>query len=194
MTTNEELFAVLNGRRAVMIDGALEEDGDWERLRDRILLLGLESAEPLRILIDSEGGNSDEGLWVHDLLKALPVPTVGIVIGKCHSAAAVILQGCTERTALPHARFLIHSVSSSAHGIHGSARRIREELREMVRSRAISQERVEHALGARLSCTSAELRSVMRIGDRHDRELTAQEALRLGLLDRIVTTMFPPQT
>ena len=141
----------------------------------------------IRLLIDSDGGHTRPALYVYDVIASLEAPVTGIVVGKCHSMATVILQACAKRLALEHAMFLPHFVSTTFVFSHRFSKKQIQKLfdRRYLESETIQQE-CERILAERSGKSLTEIRKLMRDGDDFGAQLSASEARRIGLIDEIV--------
>lgn len=97
-------------RRILLLQGSINEK-KVNYLRGELTALNLQSEQEVKLVIDSSGGEIDTALWLFDFLGFSRVPVIGIVNGRCHSAAILVLQGCTKRLATKHSSFLIHQIS-----------------------------------------------------------------------------------
>jgi ATP-dependent Clp protease protease subunit len=83
------------------------------------LLLALDSMnhEPIKLMINSPGGNVDALFILYDIFKLLksPVYTIGSL---CYSAAALLLSAGEKghRYVMPHAKTMLHLISSEFSG------------------------------------------------------------------------------
>ena len=80
-------------------------EGLFEKVRN--------AGNDIHFSIDSTGGDLDEALKIYDYIRANGIDATATVDGYCMSAATIILLACKRenRTATPHAVFLIHSPS-----------------------------------------------------------------------------------
>src|SRR6266478_2001251 len=78
--------------------------------------LNLISNDLITVVLNSVGGNIDDGYAIFDLIKASASPVTIQVIGQASSMAMVILQAATIRQAYPSSRFLLHDGSISTEG------------------------------------------------------------------------------
>lgn len=69
---------------------------------------------PIVLYIHSTGGDVYAGLSVMDHILALGKPVYTVADGICSSAASLILVAGTKRFMKPHARVLVHQVSSGS--------------------------------------------------------------------------------
>lgn len=73
-------------------------------------------ADHLHLLLSSPGGSVFHGLSAHNYLRGLSVPVTTYNFGSVDSIGVVIFCAGAERICVPHARFLIHSVSLNFSG------------------------------------------------------------------------------
>lgn len=73
---------------------------------------------PIRIHINSLGGELDAGLALYDYISNLDVDTIGIVEGIAASAASLILLACKHREMTDNSSILIHQLSSGVIGTY----------------------------------------------------------------------------
>ena len=100
----------------------------------QLLAMAAESAEPINIFINSQGGHVESGDTIHDMIRFVQ-PRVRIIgTGWVASAGALIYVSVDrkDRFCLPHTRFLLHQ---PAGGVGGSAADIDIEAREIIRMR-----------------------------------------------------------
>jgi len=180
------LQELTNRRTLALTDGIDQEQAI--NLRHGLLKLELESPKKeIRLLIDSDGGHTRPALYVYDVIASLEAPVTGIVVGKCHSMATVILQACTKRLALEHAMFLPHFVSTT---FVFSQRFPKKQILKLIERRYLEgrvvQRECERLLAARSGKSLKDVRKLMRDGDDFGAQLSAREAQRVGLIDGII--------
>ena len=144
-------------------------------------LLFLEADNPERdihIYINSPGGSVSAGMAIYDTMQFLKSPVNTTCMGLAASMGAFLLAAGTKgkRSALPHARIMIHQPSG---GAQGSAADIEIMAREILYLRSKMNE-----LFARH--TGRALEQIERDMDR-DRFMSAEEAKDYGLVDNVVS-------
>jgi len=167
-------------------------------LKDRIIMLGtpvdddvansivaqmlfLESEDPdkdIVLYINSPGGSVTAGLAIYDTMQYVKCPVSTVCIGQAASMGAHLLAGGTKgkRYSLPHARIMIHQVSSGAQGM---ASDIEIHAKEVLR--------LKHSLNEMLAKhTGQTLEKVEHDSDR-DYFMGAIEAKEYGLIDEIMS-------
>jgi ATP-dependent Clp protease protease subunit len=147
-------------------------------------LLFLESEDPdkeIFLYINSPGGSITDGMAIVDTMNYIKCPVSTICVGMAASMGAVLL-ACGEkgkRFALPNAEILIHQPLIGGNGLSGQATEIKIHADHMVRTR----EKLNKILSER---TGQSLETIEKDTER-DNYMTAEEALKYGLIDGIMT-------
>ncbi len=158
-----------------------------DELSDRLLILQMQSNDPIKLVINSPGGAKHAAMVLHDIIYyTLRAPVHAIVIGQCSSAATFVLLACPVRLAMPSAEFVVHSgtfagISITANDLHLSkAPRILDEMRKEAKSALDFY--VE-----KLKMPEAEVQQLISRGDEQfNNSMNAVEALNIGLITGIV--------
>lgn len=172
----DDLASRLLKSRSVLLSGEINK-----RLAERVIkqLILLEEAgdDPIRVFIDSPGGDADAGYAIFDMLRFVTPPVVTIGMGLVASAAAIVLLAAPSerRIGLPNSHYLIHQPLS---GIRGVATEIEIHARELEKLRAKINQMIAEETGQTLA-------KVERDTDR-DYWLSAEEAQEYGLVSRII--------
>ena len=168
-------------------------------LKDRIIFLGedvnpttsslviaqllfLESEDPdkeISLYINSPGGSITDGMAIVDTINYIKCPVSTICVGMAASMGAVLLASGAKgkRFATPNAEILIHQPLISG-GLSGQTTEIKIHADHMVRTR----EKLNKLLSER---TGQSLETIERDTER-DNYMTAEEALKYGLIDGIL--------
>jgi ATP-dependent Clp protease protease subunit len=155
-------------------------------------LLFLESENPdkdISLYINSPGGLVTAGLAIYDTMQFIKPDVHTIVIGQAASMGSFLAQAGApgKRFVLPESRTMIHRVSSGTPGTRGSVHvqelefeDARRTFEESVRiNKRLTELYVRHNTAGK---TYAELYELMKF----DTFLSAQQAVDLGLADKIV--------
>lgn len=143
-------------------------------------LLFLESADPKKdilLYINSPGGSVYAGLGIYDTMQFIKPDVATICTGVALSMGAVLLCGgaANKRSALPHARVMIHQPLG---GTQGQASDIEITTREILKLKKELYEIIAHHSG----------KSYQEVHDNSDRDywLKAEEAKDYGLIDEVL--------
>ncbi len=167
-------------------------------LKDRVLFLGsaiddgvansviaqllfLENENPKKdiiMYIQSPGGHVTAGLAIYDTMQYIRPDVVTVCIGMAASMGAVLLTGGAKgkRFCLPNAEVMIHQPLG---GVEGQASDIAIHAEHIIRTK----ERLNTIIAKH---TGKPLKQVEKDTDR-DNYLTAEQALKYGLIDKIIT-------
>lgn len=142
-------------------------------------LLFLESEDPdkdIFLYINSPGGSVTAGLAIYDTMQYVKPDVSTVCIGQAASMGAVLLAGgaAGKRSALPHARVMIHQPMGGAQG---------QESDIVIQAKEIS--RVKKALLGILAKHSGKTAEELEKDSDRDRFMTAEEAQSYGLIDQV---------
>ena len=171
------LFERILKTRNILLSGEINKTLA-ERVIRQLILLEAESEEPIRVFIDSPGGDADAGYAIFDMMRFVKPPVLTIGMGLVASAGAIILLAAPKerRLGLPNSHYLIHQPLS---GMRGVATEIEIHARELDRLRR----RINKLIADE---TGQPLEKVEKDTDR-DYWMGAEEAQSYGLIARIVS-------
>lgn len=193
-----------------LVPYVIEQTGKGERsydifsrlLKDRIIFLGedvnatsasliiaqllfLESEDPdkeIFLYINSPGGSITDGMGIVDTMNYIKCPVSTICVGLAASFGAVLLANGEKgkRFATPNSEILIHQplIGGQGGGISGQATEIKIHADHMIRTRA----KLNKLLSEK---TGQSIETIERDTER-DHYMTAEEALKYGLIDGIM--------
>lgn len=193
---------------SVLIPTVIEQDGRVERaydiysrlLKDRIIFLGtdvnehsanvivaqllfLANEDPkkdISLYINSPGGSVYDALAIYDTMQFIGPDVATFGIGVQASAAAFLLSSGTKgkRSALQHATVMIHQPSS---GTRGKVTDQEIDLQESLRIKLLLESIMAKNTGQKPSKIHEDME--------RDKWLTAQEALKYGIVDNVIDTL-----
>lgn len=173
----EPLIEKMLKTRNILLSGEVDKELA-ERVIRQLLLLESGSDEPIRIFIDSPGGDADAGYAIFDMIRFVKPDVYTIGMGLVASAGALILLAAPKerRLGLPNSHYLIHQPLS---GVRGVATEIEIHAREIEKLRIKINELISAETGQKLS-------KVEKDTDR-DFWMNAAEAVKYGLIERVVS-------
>lgn len=147
-------------------------------------LLCLESMDPDRdisIYINSPGGSFTALTAIYDTMHFIKPDIQTVCLGQAASAAAVILAAGTKgkRLALPNSRILIHQPATE--GGYGQSSDLEIQAREILRIRSLMEGMLASDTGQSVETISHDIE--------RDKYLTADEAVKYGIVDEILTSL-----
>lgn len=163
--------------RSILLSGEVNKELA-ERVIRSLLLLEESGKEPIKVFIDSPGGDADAGYAIFDMIRFIDAPVFTVGMGLVASAGALILLAAPKdrRIALPNSHYLIHQPLS---GIRGVATEIEIHAREIEKLRSKINQLISDETGKRLEQVSKDT-------DR-DFWMNAAEAKDYGLVSRVIS-------
>ena len=164
--------------RQILLSGEVNKSLAEKVIRQLLLLESI-SNEPIRIFIDSPGGDVDAGYAIFDMIRFIKAPVYCIGMGLVASAGALILLAAdkTRRLGLPNSHYLIHQPLS---GINGVATDIEIHAKELEKTRAKINDLIAQETGKPLA--------QVQLDTDRDYWLNAEEAKEYGLIDKVVSS------
>ncbi len=173
----EPLMERMLKTRNILLSGEVNKELA-ERVIRQLLLLETESDDPIRIFIDSPGGDADAGYAIFDMIRFVKPDVYTIGMGLVASAGALILLAAPKerRLGLPNSHYLIHQPLS---GVRGVATEIEIHAREIEKLRVKINQLIADETGQKLD----------KVENDTDRDywMGADEALEYGLLSRVIS-------
>lgn len=163
--------------RSLLLTGEINKDMADKLIKD-LLVLEAESQEPVKLYINSPGGDVDSGFAIYDMIRFVSCPVTIIGMGLVASAAALVLLAVPleRRIGLPNSSYLIHQPLSE---MKGNATDIEIHAMQLEKIKAKINRMIAEATG----------KSLEKVAHDTDRDywLDADDAVKYGLISRIVT-------
>jgi ATP-dependent Clp protease protease subunit len=133
--------------------------------------------EPVKVFIDSPGGDVDAGFAIFDMIRFVKPPVWMVGMGLVASAAAIILLAAPKerRVGLPNSHYLIHQPLS---GIRGVATDIEIHARELDKLR----KKLNVLIAEETGMDAAQVEK----DTNRDYWMDAHESLTYGLISRVI--------
>ena len=163
--------------RSILISGEIDKKMA-EKVVSQLLMLEAENDDPIKVFIDSPGGDVDSAYAIFDMIRFVKPKVIMIAMGLAASAGAlVLLAGDKEnRFGFPNSHYLIHQPLS---GIRGVATEIEIHAKEIEKTRQKINALIAKETGKSLA-------QVEKDTDR-DYWMSAEEALDYGLISKIIS-------
>ena len=146
-------------------------------------MLFLEAQDPekdIQLYINSPGGSVSAGFAIYDTMQYIKCDVSTICIGLAASFGAFLLAGGTKgkRIALPNAEIMIHQPAIHGNGIQGQATDIKITSDHIQKSKK--------RLNTILAENTGKSIDEIAIATERDNYMTAEEAMKFGLIDKII--------
>ncbi|WP_461256556.1 ATP-dependent Clp protease proteolytic subunit [Treponema sp. R80B11-R83G3] len=162
--------------RTVLLSGEINKELAEKTIRQLLLLEDMND-DPIRVFIDSPGGDADAGYAIFDMIRFIKPKVWTIGMGLVASAAAIIQLAAPRdrRVGLPNSHYLIHQPLS---GIRGVATDIEIHAKELEKLRAKINRLIAEETG----------NSANQVEKDTDRDywMNATEAVNYGLISRVI--------
>lgn len=173
-------YGILAPQRTLYCDKYVDETLAEYVIKGLNILESVDASAPIRIILNSNGGDEYDGLAVYDYIRKVgkKATVVVDVYGTCMSMGVWILQAAHRRRMSPNARMMIHTGYSGLEMNH-------PEINKRWMKQWEKDEKVfEDILLERMSSewTRAKLKKALQF----DTIYTPEEALKHGLIDEVI--------
>jgi len=162
--------------RSIMLSGEIDKESA-EKVVKQLLILEAENDEPIKIFINSPGGDVDAGFAIYDMARFVKNEVYMIGMGLVASAATLVLLAvpAERRLGLPNSSYLIHQPMSRMEGVATDIEIYAKQL-----------ERTRDRLNAIVSAQTGQPLDVVKRDTDRDYWLDSKEALAYGLISKVV--------
>ncbi len=172
-----DIYSRLLKERIIFVNGTIE-DGMSASIVAQLLFLESENPDKdIYMYINSPGGAITSGMAIYDTMQYIKPKVATVCIGQACSMGSLLLTAGAKgmRCALPNARIMIHQPLG---GYQGQATDIEIYANEMLRIKKRMNEIYAYHTGQKLSIIA---KNVER-----DNNMTAEEAMKFGIIDEVV--------
>lgn len=179
---NDKIEQAILEKRRIFLSDAVDSDTAKEIIRKIWYLDHIAPGKPILFVINSPGGSVDSGFAIWDQFKMISSPVITLVTGLAASMGSLLslVAGKGKRLATANARIMIHQPLIGG-VIRGQATDLDIQAKEMLKTRAMLVDIYADATGKDASAIEKAIN--------RDNWMTAEEAQKFGLLDKIVTSM-----
>jgi ATP-dependent Clp protease protease subunit len=173
-----DIFSRLLMDRIIFLGTPINDDVANIVIAQMLFLAADNPERDINLYINSPGGSVSAGMAIYDTMQFIDSPVRTICMGLAASMGAFLLAAGAngKRSALPHARIMIHQPSG---GAQGTAADIEIQAREILYLR----HKMNELFGKH---TGRPVEQIERDIDR-DRFMSAEEAQSYGIIDHVIT-------
>ena len=164
--------------REIECVGEINPEAVYELTRQLRFLQREDPAAEITMYINSPGGEVNSGLALYDAMQAVSCPIRTVCMGSAASMGAVIFAAGDMREIFPHGRVMIHDPLIRG-GVGGSALQLQSVSKDLLKTREV----LCTILAERTGRSQKEIYKKTA----KDTWFDAQEAVKFGLADRVVT-------
>jgi len=163
--------------RIVFLIGEISYARAAEVIMKILYLENQKRSTEINLYVNSPGGSVDDTMAIYDTMRFITSPISTYCIGRAQSGAAIILAAGTKgkRFALPHAKVMLHQPWG---GVYGQASDIKIQADEILKAKRMINELLAKHSGQPIEKIIAETE--------RDHYMTAEEALKYGLIDEVL--------
>ncbi len=173
-----DLYSRILRDRVIFLNDGVNDQVSNSIVAQLLFLESQNSEEDIYMYINSPGGIVTSGLAIYDTMQYVKCDVHTICIGQAASMGAILLTAGTKgkRSALPNSRFLLHQPMG---GFSGQASDIEIHAKEILR--------MKDTLYSILSKHTGQTKKKIEKDADRDYFLVAEEAVKYGLIDKIMT-------
>ena len=162
--------------RELELCGPIDAESAAILIRNLLYLQRADAVAPIKMFINSPGGEVQSGLALYDVMRAISCPVHTVCIGTAASMAALLFVAGDRRDMLPYSRVMIHDPLIGSMG--GSALSVKARADDLMRIRDITAAVIAEHTGMTLD-------QVFQL-TAQDTYFEAEAAVEAGLADRVI--------
>jgi ATP-dependent Clp endopeptidase proteolytic subunit ClpP len=172
-----DIYQRLTRERIIFMGSEIDDEMANQIIGVLLYLDNENPGQPIYLYINSPGGSVISGLAIYDTIKHIRSEVITVNLGIAASMASFLLCAGSRgrRYALPHSRVMIHQPMG---GAQGQAEDIRVEASQIMR--------IRNNLVKMYSLMTGQTNEQVILDLDRDNFLSAEEALKYGLIDEIV--------
>jgi ATP-dependent Clp protease protease subunit len=173
-----DIKAVDNKKRAIYLMGDIDEPKSEAFIKSILELELQDPGKDIVVIIDSYGGYVDSMWAMQDAMNMVACKVHTLCIGKAMSCGQMMLVGGAKgrRYATPNSRIMMHEISSAS---FGKISDMKNHTKEMTRL----DKQFKKFIVDNTKLTAKQLEEKLKCNC----YMSAQEALKLGFIDKIIT-------
>ncbi|MBP2474206.1 ATP-dependent Clp protease protease subunit [Crossiella equi] len=179
LTLNDSVYERLLRERIIVLGSQVEENIANQICAQLLLLAAEDDERDIYLYINSPGGSVTAGMAIYDTMELIKPDVATVAMGLAASMGQFLLSAGArgKRSALPHARIMMHQPSA---GLGGTAADIAIQAEMLIKHKREMAELIA-------TQTGQPIEKIIADSDR-DRWFTAEEAKEYGFIDHVATS------
>lgn len=177
-TSNKEyaidIFSLLLNNRIIFLSGEIN-DSTANLVVAELLYLDNISNEDIYLYINSPGGSVTSGLAIYDTMHYIKSNVITIGVGLCASMGAFLLSSGNKKMALENCEIMIHEPIGGASGQASDIKIVSDQILK-----------IKKRINKILAKNTGKSIKIIEKDTLKDNYMTAEEALKYGLIDKII--------
>ena len=180
-----DIYSRLLKDRIIFLGTAINDNVANNVIAQLLFLESEDSKKDITLYVHSPGGHVTAGLAIYDTMQHISCDVSTVCVGLAASMGAILLTGGAKgkRFALPNAEVMIHQPLG---GIEGQASDISIHANHILKTKDRLNKMLAHHSGKPLSTIEKDTE--------RDYFMTADEALKYGLIDKIISKRKEPHS
>ena len=172
-----DIYSRLLKERIIFLGGPIDDDVANIIIAQLLFLQSESEKEDIKFYINSPGGSVTATLAIYDTMKHIKPDVSTVCVGQAASGGAVLLAGGQKgkRYSLKNSRMMIHQPLG---GVEGQATDILIHAEEIIK--------IKDKLNELLAEETGKTKKQLEADTERDRFMTAEEAKKYGLIDKII--------
>ena len=173
-----DIYSRLLNDRIIMLCDEVNDVTSSLVVAQLLYLEGQDQEKDISLYINSPGGSITAGMAIYDTMQYIKCDVSTICMGMAASMGAFLLAAGTKgkRLALPNSEVMIHQPLGGAQGQATDINIVAEQILKTKRK-----------LNEILAANTGQPLEVIERDTERDNYMTAQEAVKYGLIDRVIT-------
>lgn len=176
------LDAILLDKRMIFLSGSITSVSVELIIKQLLFLESIDSREPVKLIINSPGGEVDAGLILYQQIKGMELPIQLYCMETAASMAAIIFAGGKYgRYILKSGRVMFHEplITSTGNGMTSSASQVVRTAETILKTK-------RHLNELFAADTRNNMEDIEKLAEEGDKWFTADEAVAYGICDAVV--------
>jgi len=165
--------------RELWLTGIIDDVLFEEQVTSLLQLVDVTNKEPIKLFINSPGGEVDQALALNSVIETCGCPVITIGVGMVHSAALLIYIAGTKRFVYPDCYFLIHPMTYATYGNVQENRAVQDHADRMIIKQA-------EKLASRTKWSTETWRDAF-VGEQTGKFFSVEEMISAGVIHKVVT-------
>lgn len=162
-------------------------------IKNMNMLMRNRPTEPILIHMKTCGGDWNEGMAIHNMIKSCPVPVTILNYTHARSMSSIIFQAANKRVMMPDSHFMMHDGTLA---MYGTVKQVTSDFKFTQKSEKRMLEIYTQSMkrtGQFKDKSEDTIKKMLRnqMDKKEDVFLTAQEAVNWGLADQIFGETMP---
>lgn len=172
-----DIYSRLLKDRVVFVGGVIDDQLANSVIAQLLFLEREDAKKDIMMYVNSPGGSVTATLAMYDTMQHVKCPISTVCVGIAASGGSILLMGGTKgkRFALPHSEIMIHQPLG---GVEGQATDIHIHAQHIIQTKKLLNQLIAEHSGQKLAKVEQDTE--------RDKFMTAEEALKYGIIDKII--------